>query len=195
MAEERNDAVAQARRLENELQVERADVTTLKARIQHADAAMDSLRGKGGDQQRKALEDLNDQLNNLKVCMYVCVCARTCVCGRVCGRVCACVCVCVRVCACVCMYACVCVRACIYVHVCVFVCVCLASASLIRAPIQALNDDLWERVHVANKQLADTSERVRDPRAPARRVRCVCDPPVPARRGAVVPASVWLTRF
>lgn len=78
VTEERDDAKNVIRQLQSELQVERADVTTLKARIQHADAAISSLHGKGGDKHRKALEDLNGQVCvcasvYLRVCVSVCL--------------------------------------------------------------------------------------------------------------------------
>ena len=49
---------------------------------------------------------------------------------------------------------------CVHVCMCVCMCMCVCPPQFYSCVYQVLNDDLWERVHAANKQLADASERV-----------------------------------
>ena len=86
--EEREDALAQTRELQQRLRLQKVNSAALEARIRHADEGLKGLKGLGDNSRQATLDNLHTQLNNLKV----------------------------------------------------------------------LNDDLWERLHTANKQLADSSE-------------------------------------
>jgi hypothetical protein len=86
--EEREDALAQTRELQQRLRLQKVNSAALEARIRHADEGLKGLKGLGDNSRQATLDNLHTQLNNLKV----------------------------------------------------------------------LNDDLWERLHTANKHLADSSE-------------------------------------
>jgi hypothetical protein len=63
-------------------------------------------------------------LQQMCVCVYICVCVCVYICVCVCVYVCVCLCVRVCVCVCVCMDVCICVYFCVRACACVYVCVC-----------------------------------------------------------------------